>query len=31
MYRIPYSKTYLEFTLPAGMRATVVESARCRR
>lgn len=26
MYRIPYSKTYLEFTLPAGMRATVVES-----
>ncbi len=26
MYRIPYSRTYLEFTLPAGMRATVVES-----
>ncbi len=26
MYRIPYSKTYLEFTLPPGMRATVVES-----
>lgn len=26
MYRIPYSKTYLEFTLPAGMRATVAES-----
>ncbi len=26
MYRIPYSKTYLEFALPAGMRATVVES-----
>lgn len=26
MYRIPYSKTYLEFTLPTGMRATVVES-----
>jgi len=26
MYRIPYSKTCLEFTLPAGMRATVVES-----
>jgi nickel-dependent lactate racemase len=26
MYRVPYSKTYLEFTLPAGMRATVVES-----
>ncbi|MBC7226314.1 MAG: nickel-dependent lactate racemase [Thermoflexales bacterium] len=25
MYRIPYSKTYLEFTLPAGMRATVAE------
>lgn len=26
MYRIPYSRTYLEFTLPAGMRATVVGS-----
>lgn len=26
MYRIPYSKTHWEFTLPAGMRATVVES-----
>ncbi len=26
MYRIPYSKTYLEFTLPAGMRVTVAES-----
>lgn len=26
MYRIPYSKTCLEFTLPAGMQATVVES-----
>ncbi len=26
MYRIPYSKTHLEFTLPAGMRATVAES-----
>jgi len=26
MYRIPYSKTYLEFTLPPGIRATVVES-----
>ncbi len=26
MYRIPYNKTYLEFTLPPGMRATVVES-----
>ncbi|MGB9775759.1 MAG: nickel-dependent lactate racemase [Anaerolineae bacterium] len=26
MYRIPYSKTSLEFALPAGMRATVVES-----
>lgn len=26
MYRIPYSKTHLEFTLPARMRATVVES-----
>jgi nickel-dependent lactate racemase len=26
MYRIPYSKTYLEFTLPPGMRARVAES-----
>ena len=26
MYRIPYSKTYLEFTLPPGMRAMVAES-----
>lgn len=26
MYRVPYSKTHLEFTLPAGMRATVAES-----
>ncbi len=26
MYRVPYGKTCLEFTLPPGMRATVVES-----
>jgi len=28
MYRIPYGKTYLEFDLHAGMRATVVESKK---
>ncbi|MBC7250958.1 MAG: nickel-dependent lactate racemase [Anaerolineae bacterium] len=27
-YRIPYSQTYLEFTLPPGMRGTVVESKK---
>ncbi|RLC55244.1 MAG: nickel-dependent lactate racemase, partial [Chloroflexota bacterium] len=27
-YRIPYSRTYLELTLPPGMRGTVVESKK---
>lgn len=27
MYRVPYGKTYLEFTLPAGMRGTLVTSS----
>lgn len=27
-YRVPYSRTYLEFTLPQGMRGTVVESRK---
>ncbi|HEC34326.1 MAG TPA: DUF2088 domain-containing protein, partial [Chloroflexi bacterium] len=27
-YRIPYSRTYLEFILPPGMRGTVVESKK---
>jgi len=27
VYRVPYGKTYLEFTLPAGMRGTLVTSS----
>ncbi len=28
IYRVPYDRTYLEFTLPPGMRGTVVQSKK---